>query len=378
MLGFWPLNGNANDASGNNNNGLVAGVTPVADRFNTANSAYAFNGSSNYISTNMSGVLGNNSRAVAFWAKSSQGVAEMCAVSWGDEQTGVAGLRYECAFNIANVTGASIVGSDCALSYSPPSAVNDNNWHHYVFQFSSGALNQVQIFQDGILLSQVVYSHNPNTVLNTSNNWKVNFGRIPYSIPHYFNGSLDEIGIWNRVLTSCEIKSLYHSSATILNAASSSPTICTGQSTTLTVSGANTYTWSNNSNLTSIVVSPTATSNYTVSGTNTLTSCSGTVATQVFVSACTGLNELTVQNGFEVYPNPFSNFILVRGFSEGGILTIKLNDVFGRQLKTIEIKDYVGAFESKIDLHELAISNGIYFLNIENNGITHIKKVIRD
>ncbi|MBL7916753.1 MAG: T9SS type A sorting domain-containing protein, partial [Bacteroidia bacterium] len=46
------------------------------------------------------------------------------------------------------------------------------------------------------------------TFLNTSSNWPVNFGRIPYVIPHFFSGSLDEIGIWDRVLTLTEIQQL--------------------------------------------------------------------------------------------------------------------------------------------------------------------------
>jgi gliding motility-associated-like protein len=44
--------------------------------------------------------------------------------------------------------------------------------------------------------------------------------------------------------------------------------ICAGQTSTLTVSGANTYTWSNGSNNSTQTVSPSATTIYTVSGTN--------------------------------------------------------------------------------------------------------------
>ena len=33
LVGYWPFNGNANDDSGNGNNGTVNGATPSADRF---------------------------------------------------------------------------------------------------------------------------------------------------------------------------------------------------------------------------------------------------------------------------------------------------------------------------------------------------------
>lgn len=60
---------------------------------------------------------------------------------------------------------------------------------------------------------------------------------------------------------------------------SPSQTICAGQTTTLNVSGATTYTWSTSANANSIVVSPTVTTTYTVTGE---TAC-GTATTQVTV-----------------------------------------------------------------------------------------------
>ena len=44
LVGYWPFTGNANDASGNGNNGTVNGATLTTDRFGNANSAYSFDG----------------------------------------------------------------------------------------------------------------------------------------------------------------------------------------------------------------------------------------------------------------------------------------------------------------------------------------------
>jgi len=51
LVGYWPLDGDAQDISGNENHGEITGnVTPVADRFGTADSAMNFSGStSDYI-----------------------------------------------------------------------------------------------------------------------------------------------------------------------------------------------------------------------------------------------------------------------------------------------------------------------------------------
>lgn len=41
---YLPFNGNAQDASGNGNNGAVSGATPTQDKMGTPNSAYYFDG----------------------------------------------------------------------------------------------------------------------------------------------------------------------------------------------------------------------------------------------------------------------------------------------------------------------------------------------
>lgn len=71
--------------------------------------------------------------------------------------------------------------------------------------------------------------------------------------------------------------------------------ICSGQSTTLTASGANTYTWSSNAgsaNTTTVSVNPTANTTYTVSG-NT-PGCSSTGQTVVTVSVNPVPSSLTI------------------------------------------------------------------------------------
>ena len=40
LVAYYPFNGNANDASGNGNNGIPSNASLVTDRFGTANGAY--------------------------------------------------------------------------------------------------------------------------------------------------------------------------------------------------------------------------------------------------------------------------------------------------------------------------------------------------
>jgi gliding motility-associated-like protein len=68
---------------------------------------------------------------------------------------------------------------------------------------------------------------------------------------------------------SCRIAAgpLSFSVANTVSLSTVSPTICAGNSAILVANGASTYTWSNNSNLNSITVSPSSTTVYSVTGT---------------------------------------------------------------------------------------------------------------
>jgi hypothetical protein len=52
LVAWYPFNGNANDESGNGNNGTVNGATLTADRFGNANSSYYFSGNEEIRITN--------------------------------------------------------------------------------------------------------------------------------------------------------------------------------------------------------------------------------------------------------------------------------------------------------------------------------------
>ncbi len=58
LVAYYPFNGNANDASGNGNNGTAFNTQSASDRFGNPNSAFAFNGING--STNTSMVIVSN------------------------------------------------------------------------------------------------------------------------------------------------------------------------------------------------------------------------------------------------------------------------------------------------------------------------------
>ena len=76
LVGWWPFNGNANDESGNGNNGTVNGATLTSDRFGNAGKAYSFDGVNDWInmpSGNSTSLNITSNYTVTFWFKTTQG-----------------------------------------------------------------------------------------------------------------------------------------------------------------------------------------------------------------------------------------------------------------------------------------------------------------
>jgi hypothetical protein len=72
LVAYYPFNGNANDASGNGNNGIVNGATLTADRFGNANRAYNFDGNAQYISVQNSVTLSPLNLTISVWYRISE------------------------------------------------------------------------------------------------------------------------------------------------------------------------------------------------------------------------------------------------------------------------------------------------------------------
>ncbi len=201
LIASYPFNGNANDESGNNYNGTVYGATLSEDRFGNANSAYHFDGSSYILAENTSSPLDQNPRTLSFWFKSNvvDNPANRDIINLG-----MAGTSQRFGFTMYN--GLPFF---CGQNndFFGTGYLGDNNWHNIVITY------------DGITVSMYV-----DKVLNSSGQKSLNtvgenivIGRSPmdHGAPTSFEGSIDDISVWNRVLTGAEITSGYVSPAVL-------------------------------------------------------------------------------------------------------------------------------------------------------------------
>ena len=70
LVGWWPFNGNANDESGNGNNGTVNGASLTSDRFGNGGKALSFDGLSNYVEVPHSSTFNSTNKiTISLWIK---------------------------------------------------------------------------------------------------------------------------------------------------------------------------------------------------------------------------------------------------------------------------------------------------------------------
>lgn len=165
------------------------------------------------------------------------------------------------------------------------------------------------------------------------------------------------------------IRSITVNPLPVISASTSNSIICTGQSATLTASGASTYSWSTSSTTATISVTPSITTTYSVSGVNANNCLNSTVLTQS-VSACTGLQQIALNNGaINIYPNP-NNGIFNIDFSGMDNLEV---EIYNSSNKLV----FSGTLHSGFNKIDLKTGTGIYYYNIiDKNTIISKGKLI--
>jgi hypothetical protein len=267
IVGYWPFCGNANDLSGNGNHGTVVGSILTIDRFGNANNAYLFDGVNDYISLTNS--LPNTSTfTISAWVYHTKGANYSGILSDANTSPG-----NDLFYNMNNQSIGVKADKNGSLLFQCPlpevgfnpsplaSSLNlGNQWKHIVLSVTASETN---LYVNSTLVTtlNIGGSNVGNHALHPV------FGKITdgaYSI-QFFGGNLDDIGIWNRTLTTAEIQQLYNQ----------------GQTTLLWSPGGETTP--------TIIVSPTTTTNYTCTATTNGISCSESQTIEVLPTSSSNI-----------------------------------------------------------------------------------------
>ena len=207
LVGYWPFNGNANDESGNGNNGIINGASLTTDRFGNNAKSYLFNGIDNYIEVVSNTQLSvTNSYSISAWFNANlwynTSTSDRSILSKIQSTGWYGGYEIMIGGNTGDIihTG-NIAGSNFLIGNS---GYSTNNWYLCTITFDS---NNLKLYMNGILVSTII---RPGSI--QSSNQSLFFGRRD-GCCQWFSGKIDDIGIWNRALTQEEINGLYNASS---------------------------------------------------------------------------------------------------------------------------------------------------------------------
>jgi hypothetical protein len=209
LVAYYPFNGNANDESGNRNNGTILnGVTTTTDKKGQSNSAYYFNGINGLnsgISLPLS--LPASNYTMSIWFQ----INDTIKVGQNSSQTIVCVDPYTLfgvAFNhpyapgkmmscLGNGNGWFICADKIPNSWD---LTNKLQWHNLIVLKSA---TSYKYYIDGNLVRTQEITQNYNIPIT-----KVFLGSYPISSGEVLNGKIDDVRFYNRILDLNEINYL--------------------------------------------------------------------------------------------------------------------------------------------------------------------------
>jgi beta-mannanase len=205
LVAYYRFNGDANDASGNGNNGTVVGAILTKDRFGKKDSAYNFLGNaSSYIQVPRSASIEpQNALSISFWMLRRANGSQSETVI---RKTANCGPGY-LVWDIATRFTAKIDGNGACWGEASPIVLDIssylNTWAFYTFVYdtTNGGKFYINGIQKGSSppLGPTIY-HSGDLFIGGSTVTGGDGG---------VNGVLDDVRIYNRALSDSEVQALY-------------------------------------------------------------------------------------------------------------------------------------------------------------------------
>lgn len=199
LAGWWPFNGDAQDVSGSGNHAVVNGQTISTGQNGRPSGAYVFNGVS-AMTAGMNNIpIGSSDRTVTAWVNLSSYAASpgwSMVSSWGAQSTSAASalsIRYTGAVAFNGQSNDAISGMIMPL----------NGWHLVGYTVSG---TQVKIIYDDTIASYALANS-----LSTNASAQSYIGS--YIGNNRWTGSIDDLRIYNRVLSNAELQAIYAAGA---------------------------------------------------------------------------------------------------------------------------------------------------------------------
>ena len=198
LVGYWKLDGNANDSKGSNN-GTATSITYTSGVNGRFGQCGVFNGSSSYVDCGNSASLQLTSGTISAWIKTSGAGSSHRGIVVKQNAFGM--FLLDNVFCIFDWSGGGTKTSSVNLA--------DGKWHHVAVTLQSGVSNGTILYIDGTSRTTTTFTVSNQTVQLVIGNGGTS------GTAQNFNGLIEDVCVFNRVLTSSEIFKLYNGDSTV-------------------------------------------------------------------------------------------------------------------------------------------------------------------
>jgi len=221
-MASYNFNGNASDSSGNGHHGIIHNVSLTSNRLGNGKTAYSFNGIDAYIEIpdhNDFSVITSGKLSISVWMRPGTlrfpKVEGTRYVHWMGK--GIAS-QHEWTFRMYssnNTVGRenrtsfylfNPMGGEGAGSYVQE-PVTSMTWYHYVTVVDM-ITDTIKLYKNGELKDQDSFVNSQYHINPGNGTAPVRIGTRDFA--SYFRGAIDNINIYNRVLSESEVLQLYN------------------------------------------------------------------------------------------------------------------------------------------------------------------------
>jgi hypothetical protein len=205
LVAYFPFIGDCTNQGDNEHISTNHGATLTADRFGRTDNAYYFDGINDYISVSSS-VASTPPYTICAWAKaaSNSGVAHRYILANGGERNEYHGFSLSqdpetdewTLYGRINGRGGYAAGSSISSEWVFLCASWDG----------TDDANSIKLYVNG----QLADEQTPSNISCGGSTLNLKIGNTAINANHYFQGSIDDIRIYDRILSLSEIGLLYH------------------------------------------------------------------------------------------------------------------------------------------------------------------------
>lgn len=200
LVAWWTADGNALDAAGSHSGTLSGGVVFAPG---VQGQAFSFNGTDSYVQVPDAPDLHLPSTlSLAFWARRQQFGVDIVAEKGGDWTLG--GTAFGVGLHSINNNQFYFF---YAGGWQGTPGVNDLEWHHYVVTAQQGQAHP-RFFVDGAERA-AVYGEGTASVNLYPSTQPLHLGAQVGSFTYYGQLQLDDLMLFNRILSPDEVRALY-------------------------------------------------------------------------------------------------------------------------------------------------------------------------